>query len=664
MDMGCNWARSANDLRWRRLFPVLGLVLAVLGLACPGAGAGAGQALDSRGKVAVTAVAQTTRVRPGQDVPVAVVFDQADGWHIHTHAPKVPPELGDPSFYIATQIRAQGAGDAQKTLAIHRDHIQWPTVHTIQVKFLKTPVDYGVFMGQAVAYLPVTVSADAAPGPVTLDILVTYQACDEQSCLAPVFDQKVSVTLEVLPLTIFPSPEPDADLQASSVPLDDAGSLFAGFDPAVWAVLHSGVRFAVVDFDLFGYQWKINTATVGGMAALLLLSLLGGFLLNLTPCVLPVIPIKILSLAQQAGSRGRTLAQGLVMSAGVVAFWLALGLAIAGLSGLSATNELFQKPWFTLSVGIFIAVMAVGMCGLFGLRLPRWVYLVNPSHESLGGSFLFGVMTAVLSTPCTAPFMGASLGWAVTQPPAMALLVFGVIGLGMALPYLVLSAFPKLVERVPRTGPGSELVKQVMGLLMLAAAAFFIGAGLAGMTFHRAAVDPPSKLYWWAVGGCVSAAGAWLTWRTWRIAKRLPPRVVFMGMGAGLIAAGIWIGIRFTDQGPIDWRYYTPERLAAALSAGKPVVVDFTAEWCLNCKVLEQNILYDARVTALFARGDAIAMKVDLTGENAVGNELLIRTGRRTIPWLVIFNPDGSVRFQSDAYTVGQVVDAVAGSVR
>ena len=117
---------------------------------------------------------------------------------------------------------------------------------------------------------------------------------------------------------------------------------------------------------------------------------------------------------------------------------------------------------------------AIGMAGFFTIQLPNKVYALQTSHETLGGSFVFGIMTAILSTPCTAPLMGAAAAWATTQSPATVLTVFGAIGIGMAIPYLILSAFPDLVKKMPRTGPASEVVKQVMGLLLLAA----VGRGL------------------------------------------------------------------------------------------------------------------------------------------------------------------------------------------
>lgn len=385
--------------------------------------------------------------------------------------------------------------------------------------------------------------------------------------------------------------------------------------------------------------------------------MVGGFLLNFTPCVLPLIPIKILSLSQAAGNRRRMVLLGVVMSVGVVAFWIALGAAISSISGFTATNQLFQKPWFGVAVGLVIAAMAVGMCGLFAVRLPQWVYAVNPSQESAAGSFGFGIMTAVLSTPCTAPFMGATAAWAATQSAMITMATFAAIGAGMALPYLLLTIFPGWIERMPRSGPASELIKQVMGLLMLGAAAFFLGTGISG--WLATPPEPPTRMYWWAVAVFVAAAGVWLIWRTVRITRRPGPRVTFACVGIFFIAAAGHMGVRFTEPGPVHWVYYTAPRLAEAQRARKVVVMEFTAEWCANCKALEQFVLDRPDVAKLLNSPDVAAVKIDLTGNNVEGNAKLAEAGSRSIPLLVVLDRDGREVFKSPAYTATELTAAI-----
>ena len=536
--------------------------------------------------------------------------------------------MGDFAPY-ATSVRITGASDA-----LSLETVRFPEPELVHVEYADG--DLHAFSGRQIFYLPMKVAEGARPGPLHVSLEVEYQACDATVCLPP--------RTETFDDTLF--------VAADDVPVHPANqALFAGYSEAP-----SGDG-GPVKFDLFGWSFSVNAGSGLGFLLLLLVALVGGMLLNFTPCVLPVIPIKIISLSNVAGSRGRMLALGIAMSLGVVAFWLGLGGLIAAASSFTATNQLFQYPAFTIGVGLVIAFMAVAMTGVFVIRLPNFVYAMNPGQESLHGSFGFGIMTAVLSTPCTAPFMGAAAAWAATQSAGTTLVTFAVIGAGMALPYLALSASPALVKRMPRSGPASELIKQVMGLLMLAAAAYFVGVGLSAIL--NTPPDPPSRLYWWAVMLFVAAAGGWLAVRTIRIASGPAKRIGFAGLGVLLLAGSAFGAARLTNEGPIPWVHYTPERFDRAIRDGKVVVMDFTAEWCLNCKSLEHGVLNGSKVTSLFSDGDVVPIKVDITGNNPVGKAKLKEVGRLTIPLLVVYAPDGREVFKSDFYTADEVLRAV-----
>jgi thiol:disulfide interchange protein DsbD len=253
--------------------------------------------------------------------------------------------------------------------------------------------------------------------------------------------------------------------------------------------------------------------------------------------------------------------------------------------------------------------------------------------------------------------MGAAAAWAATQTPLITLATFAAIGGGMALPYLLLSAFPHLVDRMPKAGPASELIKQVMGLFMLAAAAYFLGVGISALL--SSPPNPPSKVFWWPVMALVAIGGAWLALRTLQLASRKITKTVFVGLGLILIALPIWGAVRLADKGPIDWIHYTPERFEEALKNKKVVVMDFTAEWCLNCKALEESVLHNRRVIDALAQADVEPMKVDITGNNPAGKAKLKDVDSLTVPLLVVFSPDGQTVFKSDFYTVEQVLAAV-----
>lgn len=575
-----------------------------------------GQSNKVRQAVKVGAAWSSTAIAPGGKITLAVVFDITPPFHIQPHKPE------DPSF-IATVVEiADLPGDLRATTPVY------PV--PVRVPFGEEKKTIPAYEGKTIVYATFVADAAAKPGDRAIGLKITYQSCDEKLCYIPV-DLEEKVTLSVVaPGTAITPANADLfkDLAAQS---------------------------SRIDFGFFGLDFSIDSSQ---RILLLLIAAVGGLLMNFTPCVLPLIPIKILSLSHAAGNRARCLLLGVVMSVGVIAFWMGMAAAIAGISGFTSTNQLFQYPAFSIAVGCVIAAMGVGMCGLFAIQLPQWVYLINPKQESLPGAFGFGVMTAVLSTPCTGPLMGSAASWAVTQPPSTTLITFAAIGVGMALPYLVLSAFPQLVNRMPRGGPAGELIKQVMGLLMLAAGLYFIGGSVSGLL--ATAPDPPSRMYWWLVAISVGAAGVWLAVKTIQLTPSPVKRVIFAGLGVFLIAAAAHIGFRFTDRGPIKWIYYTEPRLAEAQGAKKIVVLEFTAEWCLNCKALEETVLRSERIAKLFNAPDVAPIKIDLTGNNEAGNKKLNEVGRRTIPLLIIHDAAGKEVFRSDAYTAGQVVEAMA----
>ncbi|MCW5213892.1 hypothetical protein VU13_00975 [Desulfobulbus sp. US5] len=192
--------------------------------------------------------------------------------------------------------------------------------------------------------------------------------------------------------------------------------LFVGYEPGLVPEVSKDIAFG-----MFGWTFSVDSSSRGGVVLLLIIAAFGGMLLNFTPCVLPLIPIKIISLSYAAKNRRQCILLGVFMSLGVLVFWLGLGVMIALVSGFSATNQLFQYPVFTITVGLVIAVMAGGMFDFFSLQLPAFVYMIHPEQDTLKGSFGLGILAAVLSTPCTAPFMGAAAAWASTQPPASTL---------------------------------------------------------------------------------------------------------------------------------------------------------------------------------------------------------------------------------------------------
>ncbi len=587
---------------------------------------------DSGAPVADVVQLQTAwsvdQARPGDTVSLAIIFDIKDGFHINADASQIQPFEDFKPYPTKVQVLTATNG---VTIASAR----FPQAKPFKVDYASG--DLMSFDSRTVVTLSINLAEQIAIGTINLDIQVEYQACSDRYCLFPE-KKRLNPTLSVVD-SGTPVTRVNSEL-FSDLAIDTGASEAGG-----------------VSFSLFGWKFSVNPRSGFGLIMLLIVAAFGGMLLNLTPCVLPLIPIKIISLSHAAEDRRRCFLLGVIMSLGVLAFWAGLGILIALVSDFTATNQLFQYPLFTIIVGAVIAIMAVGMFGYFSVRLPQSIYMINPQQDSLKGSFALGILAAILSTPCTAPFMGAAAAWAATQAPLITLSTFTAIGAGMALPYLVLSAVPNLVNRMPKTGPASELIKQVMGLFMLAAAAYFIGVGISALL--SSPPNPPSKMFWWPVMVLIAAGGAWLAIRTLQLASQKAIKIIFVGLGLILIALPLWGAVRLADKGPIDWIHYTPERFEEALKNKKVVVMDFTAEWCLNCKALEESVLHNRQVINALSKESVIPMKVDITGNNPAGKIKLKIVGSLTVPLLVVFAPDGQTVFKSDFYTVNQVVAAI-----
>ncbi len=586
---------------------------------------------------------------PGDDRLIAVVINHAEHYHTNLNDPIVPKEMGD-FVPVATTVKLP------EIEGVSFGGIQWPTPVEVEVDFFftGTPIKYMVYSEQAVIYIPVTIADDAQLGQITFDLRIGYQACDDTTCLAPTFENK-TVTIDIVE-------------QAASVAMGNP--IFDGYNPAAVtevsdkttdATAESG---AVIERKFLGLFVIPPVDSAAGIVVLAISAAIGGFILNLTPCVLPVIPIKVMTISQHAGEkRSKAFMLSMWMAIGVVVFWVGIGIPVAFVADFVDPSIIFGIWWITAIIGLVILLMGVGIMGLFQINLPQKVYMVNPKADSPWGSFVFGLMTAVLGLPCFGFVAGALLAGAATMPPALVLTVFAFIGVGMAMPYVVLAMFPKMIDSLPRTGPASELVKQVMGLLMIAAAAYFIGTSVISFGSGNSWVFPwwGKTIHWWAIGLVAIATGGWLIIQTIRITKRTGPRLVFSVIGLFFVFSGGGVAYNQTmHQYHYFWQPYTPEFLASSIESGKIVVLDFTAEWCLNCKALEATVLSRNPVKPQLLSADVVPMVADLTSTVAPGWDQLSELEQTGIPLLVVFAPGSHEPFWlSNSYTSSQVVDAI-----
>lgn len=406
--------------------------------------------------------------------------------------------------------------------------------------------------------------------------------------------------------------------------------------------------------------WEISTAeqigeaktAQSGLLRFLLLGFIGGFILNLMPCVLPVISLKIFGFVQQAGqSRARILRSGLAFVAGIFVWFIGLALILilvksAGGQPLWALQ--FTNPYFVLAMSGVVLVFALNLFGVFEINLPQWLSRSATSAASShgdAGSFFQGVFATILATPCTAPFLGTALGFAFTQSAIVILLMFTAIAAGMAAPYFLLSAQPAWLRFLPKPGDWMVRVKQFMGFLLIATLLFLLSVlgaqrGVAAVIWASAFLLVLSIACW--------MKGAFIT----PLATLAQRSVVLVVMLLLVLGSGwYFIGKKFSassiptlsESATGEWQRFTPERLASELHQGHAVFIDFTAAWCITCKFNESTVLETEAVRAAFAQHQIIKLKADWTNGDPAITKLLQQFGRPGVPLYVLY-PGGTAQ--------------------
>lgn len=528
-----------------------------------------------------TALNQTA-LQPGRDAVLAVVLDIEPGFHAQSSRP-----LSANLIPFKISIDANPALEPQKPLYPAGTIETYPQLGTLSV-----------YSGRAVAYIPIRVKSTAAPGPITLSGTAEFQICDDQMCFQPE-TPTFKVETQIVPASevVEPNhPELFADLeklraaQQSARPTRPSGT-------ASSAAIVSG-------------RPKWTTPVAFGAA------FLAGLLFNIMPCVLPVLPIKAKGFYEVAHHRrSQAFFFGLVFSLGLISVFAVLALIVLVFRWFS-WGALFSEPWFIWPIVVLLLILSLGLFGSYDVNLPVFVYSFTPRHDTYTGNFFWGALMAILATPCTAPLLPALLLWASAQSAAVGVPAMVMVGVGMAFPYLILSAFPELAAGIPRSGPAAELFRQMLGFMMLSAAAYFAG----GRLVHGVG-------FWWIVVAVVAVAASYLLARTVQIYKTAMPVAVSAVLSVAMLGGMLWWTARINGMlaGHSNWRAYSTAEFAAAREAGKPVLVKFTANWCATCQVIEGNVYQESRVWDALRRAEVVAFKVDLTDADAPGKDLLLK---------------------------------------
>jgi thiol:disulfide interchange protein len=578
------------------------------GPALPEAPSGAAARVNGR------AVPSHTHVRPGQTFHLAVDLHLDDGWVYYS--PRPGAGAGFEPRPASVTLRAEGLA-AGPTL--------WPAHQRYRYALGGEALTNSVYKGRTIIYVPVTADAGASSGARDLDVVLDGQVCGgpkgAEQCLP--LDAPEPLTLHAA-VTVADASQPNPAWRqdpnfrkglAEALPADRLGA------PAPPG----------------GQVVTVGGAGQYGLWAGLGLAVLAGLILNVMPCVLPVIPLRILSIVQMArDSRRRFVTLGLAFAGGILLFFVALAGVNAVLRGtLGQTvdlNEHFKYPPVRIAIAMILVALAANLFGVFHVVVPSSVASLGDRPRRRGGhaaSAGMGLMMAVLATPCSFAVLATALAWAQLQPLWVGTAALGLIGAGMAAPHAVLAAFPDLLKRLPKPGRWMELLKQAMGFVLLPVVIWLLGT-----------LSTEAYPFWVAAWAVVLVFCLW-AWANWVRYDALWPRKLLVRGSAVLlaVAAGVFM-LRPAEPLATTFQPYDPAALAAAREADRPVLVKFTASWCTSCRAVDYAVYDDPRVARQIAARGVLALKADVTNSDSPSARFLYRRVQGAPPLTVLFLPD------------------------
>ncbi|TAG10855.1 MAG: DUF255 domain-containing protein [Verrucomicrobia bacterium] len=383
---------------------------------------------------------------------------------------------------------------------------------------------------------------------------------------------------------------------------------------------------------------------------------LGGMILNLMPCVFPVIGLKIMGFVQQAGQdRKKVALHGMTFALGVfVSFAILSGVLffvrLAGNLGSSDAGWGYQlqQPWMIFGLLLLMFVLALNLAGVFEMGTSATSIGGSlQSKQGLSGSFFSGVLATVVATPCSGPFLGYAIGAAIGLPAVQFFSAFAAMAAGLALPYLLLSMNPKLLNMLPRPGAWMETFKQAMSFFMFATAAYllWVYAAQIGLDYL---LDPLLAL-------CLIAMACWIYGRWFLPHRSSSARKISLVAAVFLVIASIWLG-KPPGKSNLEWQPWTTAAMQQHLAAGNPVYIDFTARWCATCQV-NKRTAYTTEVIALMKKKKVIAMRADKTKANPEIDAMLSKLGRAAIPVNALMLPDREPILTPEVLTSGLLLE-------
>lgn len=573
---------------------------------------------------------QPARLKAGDMATIELTAQNDPGYHVYEFVPN------DEEINFRTLIVAKTKSGLQFGAPVAEGHLEaYPALPEVK------------YFGDRVTWkIPVRVPPSARTGEFPIVLLVGFTTCDEGSC-----DQPAGLSVEGM-LSVGD----DTDASASSLMLTAIDFNEVAESPllATWIDDLGATEVAALPESTLEEQ-PTQALTLFHILA----GLAGGFILNFMPCVLPVIGLKVMSFVNQAGnSHRRVVSLNLAYVAGILSVMLVLAVLTVAAKLLWGNafgwGEQFTVLEFKVALACLVFAMALSFLGVWEIPIPGFATSSKSGElmqkEGHAGAFLKGVLTTILATPCSGPLLGSLFGLSLVLSPLSVVVLYLVVGLGMSLPFLVLCAWPSFIRFLPKPGAWMETLKQILAFPLLLTAVFFVASIDSG---HRIATLILLIVVWFA---------CWLVGRVPAYAERIQARITWLA-GVATIVIGAYVS--FTYFGPFDsdlkWVPYNESQLSQYRREGKTVMIDFTANWCLNCQINTRVAIDKERVAQLVEENKVVPMLADWTDRSDAIREKLDELQSNSIPLLVIYPPGPSSEpiLLRDLLTESQVIEAL-----
>ena len=558
-------------------------------------------------KASVEAFTDLTSYAAGATARIAAVVTIDDGWHIQSRTPSY-------DYLIPTELALELPDGWPAPGIDYPAHVMW------QSEFAEDPL--AVYEFETVIHAALDLPDDLAAGRVEVPVELYYQACDNLVCLPPT-TAETTVQLRIGDAG-EPTGHPAFQAAAPAPPGTGGGlSLFAALIPA----------------------------------------LLGGLILNGMPCVLPIVSLKLFGLAQASGRPRREIVAGALMTTlGILAsFWALAGATLLARSAGQAVGWgiQFQNPLFVTFLALVLTLFSLNVWGVFEIQLPSALAnRLGGAGEGYSGHFASGVFATLMATPCSAPFLGTAVGFALSQRATTIVLVFTAVGIGLATPYLLLAAAPGAARLLPRPGEWMVTLRGIMG--------FLIAGTTVWLLYVLAAQMDSARLAFLQVGLLTLALFVWLQGRSRTTGPRVFGRVgaaaaaVFvLLLAGGATAHSRGADTRASGEKVLDWAPFDPVQAETLAAEGRLVFVDVTANWCATCKVNERLVLETEETAELFRRYEVVAMQADWTNRNDDIARYLASFGRYGIPFYALYRPGQEPHVFSELLRGGRLEEEI-----